>query len=185
MSSPIPRPKTAVEVTVRARDLAGRITEISNSQIVDLSSGNTPPDTVITPTPPIGSIAVNSVTFGFEGIDGSNEAAAFACRLDEGEFVACGNPQTFTDLSNGAHRLEVRAIDSQGFVDPTPAVAEWTVDVVELSTTIDPAQVPANPTFSRDARFVFSGSQGASASNVRWTVRPTHRAAARQIVQQA
>ena len=153
--------KTAVEITVRARDRAGRITETSNNQSVDLTSGNTPPDTVIT-TPPTGNIGVNSVTVGFEGMDGSNEAAAFACRLDEGAFVACGNPQTFSDLSNGDHRLEVRSIDAQGFIDPTPAVAEWTVAVVELSTTIDPAQAPANPTFSRDARFVFGSSQGAS-----------------------
>ena len=128
---------------------------------MDLTSGNTPPDTAI-PAPPTGVIGVNSVTVGFEGIDGSNEAAAFACRLDEGKFVACGNPETFSNLSNGAHRLEVRSIDAQGFVDPTPAVAEWTVNVIELSTTIDPAQVPANPTFSRDARFVFGSSQGAS-----------------------
>ena len=142
-----------------------------------LTSGNTPPDTAI-PAPPTGVIGVNSVTVGFEGIDGSNEASAFACRLDEGKFVPCANPLTLTNLSNGSHRLDVRSIDSQGFVNPTPAVAEWTVKVIELSTTIDLAQVPTNLTFSRDARFVFGSHPGRiPASNVRWMVRPIHRVA--------
>ena len=167
---------TGVDVTVRARDYAGRITEVSNVQSVDLSSVS-PPDTVISPTVP-SSISVNSITVGFEGIDGSNEAAVFACRLDEGQFTACGNPQTFSDLSNGAHTLAVRSIDAQGFVDPTPAIAKWTVSVAELaqpSTLL--SSLPIRPSAGRRPSPLIA-MPAPLASSVRWMAASTRHAAA-------
>ena len=63
----------------------------------------------------------------------------------------------YDELSNGPHHFEVRAIDDQGFVDPTPATVDWTVDVTVLKSTID--QYPTDPT-SRAASFSFSGISG-------------------------
>lgn len=52
----------------------------------------------------------------------SDEAGArFECRLDRRRFRACRSPFTAKTLSFGAHRFQVRARDSEGRVDPTPA----------------------------------------------------------------
>lgn len=53
--------------------------------------------------------------------------ARFECQLDGGEFAACTTPRMHTGLSDGAHTFEVRAVDTSGFVDSTPATVTWTV----------------------------------------------------------
>ena len=152
---PDPEGKT-LTVRVRAIDRAGRITEVTGNIGVDLTTTNSP-ETVITSQAPDSNST--SAEISFSGTDGSgNEVSAFDCRLDNGVFVACGSPKSFTDLSNGLHRVEVRAIDDEGFVDSSPAIMEWTVQVTDLATTID--QQPTDPTFSREASFAFSGSAG-------------------------
>ena len=153
---PDPEGKTLENVRVRAIDRAGRITEVTETIGVDLTGGNVP-ETAITSQPPAPDST--TVEFSFTGTDNAgNPLSAFDCRLDGGDFASCDSPKQYADLSNGIHRFEVRAIDDDGYVDPTPAFVEWTVTAAGPSATIDLAQVPTNPTFSRDARFVFSGS---------------------------
>ena len=53
----------------------------------------------------------------------------FQCRLDGGDFSPCTSPQEFGNLPEGTHTFEVRAFDSKGNVDGSPAVYTWTVDV--------------------------------------------------------
>lgn len=144
-------------VTVRAIDRAGRATVVSQSIATELSTAN-PPDTTITATPPDPS-DVNPVSFSFEGTRGDQAVAAFSCSVDGGEFTTCYSPWSYSDLSKGAHTFEVRAIDAQGFVDPSPASFTWTVNPIQPETFITAG--PTNPSTSRDASFTFEGAEGA------------------------
>ena len=46
-------------------------------------------------------------------------ATAYECRLDDGDWGACRD--TYADLADGEHRLQVRAIDAAGNADDSPA----------------------------------------------------------------
>jgi hypothetical protein len=92
---------------------------------VDFSTA-VPPDTTLTDRPPSVS-HVNTARFGFTGTPGERGIGGFECRLDGGDFVPCASPWQLSGLGNGAHSFEVRAIDSQGFVDPQPARYTWRV----------------------------------------------------------
>jgi hypothetical protein len=112
-------------ITARATDLAGRVTEVTQNVPVDFSTA-VPPDTTLTDRPPSVS-HVNTARFGFTGTPGERGIGGFECRLDGGDFVPCSSPWQLGGLGNGAHSFEVRAIDSQGFVDPQPARYTWRV----------------------------------------------------------
>jgi hypothetical protein len=80
-----------------------------------------PPETTITAAPP-GNARSSSATFSFT----ANETnARFQCRLDGGVFADCTSPTTYTGLGAGNHSFAVRAIDSAGNVDATPASHSW------------------------------------------------------------
>ena len=81
-----------------------------------------PPDTTAPDTSPgsgpSGLTRDDTPTFTF----GSPESgASFECRIDGGGFFACSSPYTAPALAPGRHTLEVRARDSAGNADPTPA----------------------------------------------------------------
>jgi len=83
------------------------------------------PDTSIQAAPP--SLAGSrTASFAFTA---SKAGTQFQCRLDGGDFSPCTSPQQFGNLSEGAHIFEVRAFDSKGNVDGSPAVYTWTIDV--------------------------------------------------------
>jgi hypothetical protein len=46
---------------------------------------------------------------------------AFGCRIDGGAFTPCTSPYTTKKLALAEHTFEVRAVNSSGVVDPTPA----------------------------------------------------------------
>ncbi len=53
---------------------------------------------------------------------GADEAKArFQCKIDKAAYKACRSPFTSKKLSFGAHSFKVRAVDSGGRVDPSPA----------------------------------------------------------------
>ncbi len=55
---------------------------------------------------------------------------AFECRLDsqdEAAFASCSSPKTYSDLGDGQHTFDVRAVDETGNKDPTPSRYAWTV----------------------------------------------------------
>ena len=54
-------------------------------------------------------------------------SSTFQCRLDGGGFTSCASPREYRGLSKGTHTVQVRAIDSAGRVDPTPAEQAFTV----------------------------------------------------------
>jgi parallel beta-helix repeat protein len=89
----------------------------------------TAPDTTIT-SGPTGTITVNSASFGFS----SEAGATFQCKLDgpgttTGTYAACTSPKSYASLANGSYTFSVRATDTAGNVDPTPATRAFTVNV--------------------------------------------------------
>ncbi|MCB9126113.1 MAG: cadherin-like domain-containing protein, partial [Caldilineaceae bacterium] len=152
---PDPEGRT-LAVTVRAIDRAGRVTEISQLIAAAISAPDAP-DTAITSGPANPS---NSTTATFT-FTGSGGAAVFECQLDEAAYRPCASPQPVDDLSAGSHVFRVRAIDSRGAVDVTPASFTWTVNEVQPAVTLTGA--PANPTAERTATFTFIGDGSALA----------------------
>ena len=66
----------------------------------------------------------------------SNEpSATFECRIDNELPEACRSPYART-LADGAHSFSVRAIDTAGNGDDTPAEKVWTIDTVAPETTL-------------------------------------------------
>lgn len=88
----------------------------------------TPPDTTITAGPADGSATASMyVRFEFTGSDNVG-VARFECRLDGGGWDSCTSPYGYGGLAVGQHQFEVRAADTAGNVDATPASRTWTID---------------------------------------------------------
>jgi hypothetical protein len=95
-----------------------------------------PPETIITEAPP-NPTGDRSATFSFTGSDDMTplEDLTFECRLDISDaqdplgeqWVECLSPQFFTGLLTGQHTFEVRALDAEENIDPTPARWTWTI----------------------------------------------------------
>src|SRR5207249_782746 len=92
-----------VTITARALDAARNAATASITVTVD----NTPPDTLLTSTPP--GVAPDSATFEFAA---SEAGSSFECSLDGGVFAACTSPRSYSGLAPGTHGFSVRAIDA-------------------------------------------------------------------------
>jgi hypothetical protein len=148
-----------LNITVRAIDRAGRITEISQPISTALSAADAP-DTTISSGPVDGS-NVNTAQFVFAGgVPSGPSAVAFECQLDTSTYAPCSSPTSYSELSKGPHTFRVRAIDSRGFPDLSPASFTWTVAAGQPDATI--TGKPSNPTTSRTASFTFSGDATAT-----------------------
>jgi DNA-binding beta-propeller fold protein YncE len=83
-----------------------------------------PPNTTLT------SVVIvkghRKATFDFKGSGGVG-ALHFQCKLDSGGWQTCASPKTYTGLAHGSHTFQVRAIDSRGRADPTPAKHSFTI----------------------------------------------------------
>ncbi|AEI68270.1 hypothetical protein LILAB_31945 [Corallococcus macrosporus] len=109
---------------VRAKDLAGNVddTPSRHSWSVDL----TDPDTTLTAPLPAPVNSLESVTFTFTA-DEPN--ATFECSLNGAAFATCTSGSSFaTPEDDAQYRLLVRARDTAGNVDPTPAAYSWRTD---------------------------------------------------------
>ena len=83
----------------------------------------TPPKTTINKHPPA---RTRSGTARFE-FASSERRSRFTCKLDKHGWKHCGASYELEHLSDGDHKLQVRATDEFGNVDPTPAKAKWVV----------------------------------------------------------
>src|SRR5215218_3520905 len=92
----------------------------------------TPPDTSID-SGPSGTFTNPSASFTFSS---SEAGSTFECKLDGGSFGSCTSPKSYTSLSDGSHTFSVRAKDSAGNVDSTPAARTWTVSTAPVSQTV-------------------------------------------------
>ncbi len=99
-------------------------------QVVD----TTPPDTLITSAAGEGGLQIpdggvtrsHSVIFEFIGLD-AVDIAGYECSFSGEPFALCAPPLPFVNLPEAGYFFEVRAFDSAGNVDPTPATFSWTV----------------------------------------------------------
>ena len=66
---------------------------------------------------------------------GADEAATFECSVDGGAWKPCAPTDTLTLVSPGPHSLAVRATDTSGNTDPTPA--QLTVKVTGADLGLD------------------------------------------------
>jgi CSLREA domain-containing protein len=119
---------------VRATDRAGNTDPTPASYTFTVNEDLTPPQTTLlgTPANPSG----NTVSFTFSGSDNSTPAQflEFECRLDSNDpeaWLECFNPFLYANLTPGQHTFQVRATDTAGNVDPSPATFAWTVGAPE------------------------------------------------------
>ncbi|WP_158621387.1 MYXO-CTERM sorting domain-containing protein [Corallococcus aberystwythensis] len=112
--------------------------------------GLTAPDTTLTSTPDNPS-SPGRARFTFT----SSEGARFECSLDGAAFSPCVSPALYADLAVGPHVFQVRAIDSAGTVDETPASHDWLVLPPGPDTRIYSTPLPVS--FWRVATFKFAG----------------------------
>ncbi len=116
----------------------------------------TPPETTIDAGP---SDPTNDATptFTFS----SNElGATFDCQLDGGAFTPCASPYATAELPAGAHTFAIRAEDTAGNFDPSPAIHSFTVDTTAPETTITAG--PAGSTSDPTATVTFSSDDSGS-----------------------
>ena len=141
---------------VRAIDRAGNIDE--TPAIHHIGMDTSPPDTEILEKPPLISNS-RAATFSFTGHDNISPAQfmEYECRLDTRDpdlWVECFNPFMASNLTSGTHTFEVRALDANENIDPTPARYTWTVGQlpdcdsanITLTATADGWVDQVNPT---------------------------------------
>jgi hypothetical protein len=151
---------------VRARDAAGNVdpTPASYAWTVDTIA----PTTMIESAPPTVTNST-SATFDFSGTDNVS-VAGFECKLDSAPtFTPCTDPVTFTGLSSGGHTLEVRARDTAGNVDATPASYGWTIDTTnpaapEFTSITDDNGTSANDEITNDPTLLINGTAEADST---------------------
>jgi hypothetical protein len=66
--------------------------------------------------------------FEFHGTSGSHPIDHFECRLDDGPWETCTDPWD-PELTGGDHEVAVRAVDTTGLADPSPATLGFFIDV--------------------------------------------------------
>ena len=86
--------------------------------------------------------------------DALSGVAGLRCWLDADSFEPCADGKTYTDLSDGTHRLAVQPRDVAGNVG-LPRMWEWTVDTVAPETRLDSRPDPVTP--STSAAFSYGG----------------------------
>lgn len=87
----------------------------------------TAPETSITVAPP-GATYKTSASISFSATDtGGVGVASYECKLDAESYAACTSPKSYTGLASGSHTFYVRALDTLGNTDATPATVTWSV----------------------------------------------------------
>jgi large repetitive protein len=154
---------------VRAIDRAGNVdgSPAAHEWTVETEAeppgDTTPPETTLGGRPATPTTS-QSATFTFTGADNVTAPASlrFECRLDESAFgfTPCSSPQLYSNLAEGTHKFDVRAVDAAGNADDSPATHTWTIDRTAPETTIGNA--PATATTSTSAGFTFTSSEPGS-----------------------
>jgi hypothetical protein len=139
---------------VRALDPAGNTdpSPATHTWTID----TTAPDTTIVSGPSDPTSETNA-SFVF---DASEAEATFECNLDFGGWVPCTSPEAYGSLAAGSHSFQVRATDSAGNTDPSPAGRTWVVDLTPPETVV--LSSPSAATNQTAATFDFSANETGS-----------------------
>lgn len=124
---------------------------------VSFTVDTTPADTSVTSgPPPLTNVPQATLTF-----TSPEPGVTFECSLDGAVFASCTSPLVVDPVADGDHTFRVRAVDTAGNRDPSPASRAWTVDstLPETSLTSGPPALVNAAT----ATFTFvSGDPGAT-----------------------
>jgi len=108
-----------------------------SGEVSSVPANTTPPDTTITATPPDPSTSITA-NFAFTA---SKPGSTFQCQLDGGSYATCSSPMSYYGLGAGIHTFSVKATDTVGNVDPSPASYSWTVNT---TTTVPTGTITIN-----------------------------------------
>ena len=124
-------------ITCVATDSAGNTGATGTANAKTVKIDTVVPDTDITANPS-NPTKTTSATFSFTGTDPSPSSGGptFECKLDAASFAYCTSPKTYSGLVDGPHTFEVRARDTAGNVDLTPARFMWVVDTQPPQVTV-------------------------------------------------
>ena len=109
------------------------------------------PDTIISGKPSDYSNSQSAI-FSFTESDTGCDNSTFECKVDNSGYLPCVSPKNYYSLPEGQHIFYVRATDSAGNTDQTPAQFVWIIDITPPDTNITtkPSQYSntKNPTFA-------------------------------------
>jgi subtilisin family serine protease len=91
--------------------------------LVPVGQETVPPETELLSQPPAETASTSA---GFQLHRTDADGGGFQCNLDGGGWNTCSSVPSFV-VGVGKHKLEARATDPGGLVDPTPVSASWTV----------------------------------------------------------
>lgn len=135
------------------KTVSGRRLNVANAlDVVKFPPDFTPPVTTIIASPPtLGNQANVSFTYASEA------DATFVCRLDSGSWASCSvDGHAYTDLDEGLHLFEVRAVDGAGNLELSSAQYPFTIDLTPPDTTITSGPSPI--IHSSEAAFTYASS---------------------------
>jgi hypothetical protein len=148
--------------SVKATDAAGNTdaSPATRSWTVQATADTTAPQTSIS-SGPSGTTASTTASLGFSS---SESGSTFQCSLDSGSWGTCASPKSYGSLAVGSHTFSVKATDTAGNTDASPATRSWTVqstaDTIAPDTTISSG--PPGSTTSTSASFVFAATESGS-----------------------
>jgi hypothetical protein len=135
--------------------------ELNNTTTIN-NTTTTPPVTSITSGPADGSSTTsNSAMFGFSS---NEQGSTFQCQLTKDGAVvrvlaACTSPKSYSNLGPGNFRFEVKATDSDGMVDLTPASRNWTITSADTTAPKVSAATPTGPGIGRGTNIAATFSE--------------------------
>ena len=121
-----------------------------------------PPSATIDSGPAGSSTSGKNVSFGFSDTEGT---ATFEVQIDGGGFASDSSPKAYTNLSDGSHTFQVRALDAYGNVSGTTS-RTWTVDAVAPPVPSIDSGPAAASTSGKNVSFGFSDTEGGSTFEV-------------------
>ena len=137
--------------TAVATDAAGNSSPASGA--VHVTVDTLAPETTID-SGPSGTTNSSSASFSFSS---SETGSSFQCSLDGAAFGSCSSPAAYSNLSEGQHSFQVRATDSAGNTDATPASRSWTIDLTPPTvTTVSPADGASGVDVAASVHAIFS-----------------------------
>jgi len=113
----------------------------------------TPPDTIITSQP---EELTNTSDASFK-FSSTKENSSFECKINTESWESCDSPKKYSNLNDKKNTFKVRAKDTAGNIDDSPASYTWTIDTTPPNTTI--TSHPQELTNLTTATFKFSSSE--------------------------
>lgn len=128
------------------------------------------PETILVLGPIDGSVSSStSATFGWTGSDltTSTDSLTYSWSLDGAPFTPDlpDTTVTLTSLAGGAHSFRVRAHDTDGRIDISPAQRTWTVDVTGPVVVIDSGPAAGGSIDTVDVSFAWHATDNLSGAD--------------------